>query len=90
MKIKRFFLKNCFKIGAIAALFTSTYPECVENLILLCPAVKTPIPTITFQSVLNGDANILVPTNGKVDFLLFFFFQAEFLSHIIIGIYSYD
>ena len=60
----KIYLIGCSFGGAVAALFTAMYPECVENLALLCPAIKTPIITDTCQELLNGNYNLLIPENG--------------------------
>ena len=50
--------------GAVSMLFAHLYPELVENLLLLCPAIKTPIYTDAFKSLSNGDYSCLIPMSG--------------------------
>jgi len=56
---------NLLSIGAIAGLFAASYPECVQYLGLLSPAVKTPLLTKTCEKLINGKYNLLIPTTGE-------------------------
>ena len=46
-------------------MFAHYYPECVFNLALLCPAIRTPILTETCSNLMNGHYKTLIPTNGQ-------------------------
>lgn len=61
----KIYLIGCSFGGAIAALFTHYYPENVQNLALLCPAIKTPILTETCKKLMNGQFDLLIPENGE-------------------------
>ena len=58
-------LIGCSYGGAVAGLFAHDYPEIIENLVLLCPAMKTPIPTNATKKLMDGDYTSLIPQNGK-------------------------
>lgn len=57
-------LIGCSFGGGISALFCYYHSECIENLILMCPAVKTPILTKTCQDLFDGNYEILIPSTG--------------------------
>jgi pimeloyl-ACP methyl ester carboxylesterase len=40
--------------GAVASVFAHYYPECVLNLALLCPAMKTPVFSEANKKILEG------------------------------------
>lgn len=61
----KIYLIGCSYGGAVAALFAHYYPECIQNLALLCPAIRTPTLTNACQKVMNGHFNLLIPNNGK-------------------------
>lgn len=61
----KIYLIGCSFGGAVAALFAHTYPELVQNLALLCPAIKTPILTETCQQLIQGKYELLIPKNGE-------------------------
>jgi abhydrolase domain-containing protein 6 len=48
--------------GAIAALYASTYPQNLERITLICPAMKTPIETEFMKEVEAGHCR-LIPNN---------------------------
>ena len=57
---------NCFiKGGAVAGLFAHDYPDIIQNLVLLCPAMKTPIPTTATKKLMEGDYSCLIPNSGN-------------------------
>jgi pimeloyl-ACP methyl ester carboxylesterase len=72
----KIYLIGCSYGGAVAALFTFKYPECVRNLALLCPAIKTPIMTEACQRVMSGNYDLLIPETGEQ-----FLNMIEQLSH---------
>ena len=50
--------------GGIAGLFTTVYPELIESLIAICPAMKTPIVTELSKRLMNGDYGALIPEDA--------------------------
>ncbi len=58
-------LIGCSYGGAVAGLFAHDYPEIIENLVLLCPAMKTPIPTNATKKLMDGDYSCLIPNSGS-------------------------
>lgn len=58
-------LIGCSFGGGVAGLFAHDYPECIAKLALLCPAIKSPTLTKTFTDLINGNSDLLIPTNGK-------------------------
>jgi abhydrolase domain-containing protein 6 len=51
--------------GGVAGIFASLYPNLVEKLVLLCPAVNTPVVTPAYAQLQAGNYKCLVPENGK-------------------------
>lgn len=59
-----FSVNRCSFGGGVAGLFAHDHPECIAKLALLCPAIKSPTLTKTFMELINGNSDLLVPTNG--------------------------
>lgn len=58
-------LIGCSLGGAVVSLFTHYYPENVDKLCLMCPAIRTPTLSNTCQELLKGNYKHLMPRNGK-------------------------
>jgi abhydrolase domain-containing protein 6 len=62
-------LVGCSFGGAIVTYFTYLYPDMIENLCLLCPALtsRQSYMSEALKEIMNGNFKLLIPENG-VDF----------------------